>query len=233
MKKELKNLIDSIEDQRLRKKVVDLIDGPTIKIGNINYHGLSLEATPAGKTRHHAYAEGLLQHMIASSTLALSLCNIVEKVYRGKVNRDIVLASILVHDAMKPLTYTQEEDGSYGISPLGEKMDHLTLVVSELIMRGFPLEVVHAVTAHHGRAGPISPRTVEALICFLADYTDATLNGEVLDAARFLVRNCVGEEAGKLTANEAFAIIYAKQIKDCEGVKEEFRRIRGEQQPVS
>jgi len=229
MRRELRRLVNKVGDDALRKKVVDIIENPTIKIGNTNYEGLSLEASPAGKSRHHAYSEGLLQHMVASSTLALSLCNIVEKTYHAKISRDIVLASILVHDAMKPLTYTQEEDGSYGISPLGERMDHLTLIVSELIRRGFPLDVIHSVTAHHGRAGPISPRTVEALICFLADFADATLNGEALDAARFLVRDCVGEEAGKLTAEEAFAIIYAKQVRGCDGVREEFRRIRGNQ----
>lgn len=226
MRKELKKLIEEIGDQQLKKKVVDMIENPTIKIGKIEYSGLSLEATPAGKTRHHAYSEGLIQHMIATSTIALSLCDIVEKVYHGKVCRDVVLASTLVHDAMKPLTYAVEEDGSFEDSPLGEKMDHLTLIVSELIRRNFSLDVVHAVTAHHGRAGPISPRTVEALICFLADSTDATLNGDTLDAARFLVRDCVGEEAGQLTAEEAFAIVYAKQTKGCEGVKEEFKRIR-------
>ncbi|MDQ1280118.1 MAG: 7,8-dihydroneopterin 2,3-cyclic phosphate phosphodiesterase [Thermoproteota archaeon] len=229
MRKELKNLVDKIKDQRLRKKVVDVIENPTIKIEKIKYKGLSLEATPAGKTRHHAYSEGLIQHMIASSTIALSLCDIVEKVYHGRVNRDIVLASTLVHDSMKPLTYAVEENGSFEVSPLGEKMDHLTLIVSELIRRDFSLDVIHAVTAHHGRAGPISPRTIEALICFLADSTDATLNGETLNAARFLMRDCLREEAGQLTAEQAFAIVYAKQTKGCEGVKEEFKRIRNKE----
>lgn len=213
-----------IRDESLRRKVADIIENPTVMIENIRYEGLSLEVSPAGKIRHHSYSEGLIQHMIASSTFARSLCNIVEKVYHANVDRDIVLASVLVHDIMKPLTFTQKKDGTYGTSTLGERVDHLTLVVSELIKRDFPLEVIHSVTAHHGKEGPMSPRTIEALICFLSDFVDATLNGEVLNAARFLVRDCIGEETGQITAEEAFAIIYAKQTEGCEGVRDAFKR---------
>jgi len=228
MKRELRGLVNRISDKGLKKKVIALIEGSAVEIGDAKYEGLPIEASPAAVRGHHSYPEGLLQHMIASATIALTLCQIIQKTYHGKVNRDVVLAAIIAHDLMKPLVYLQKEDGTYRMSPLGERIDHLTLIVSELIRRGFPLDVIHAVTAHHGQSSPISPRTVEALVCFVSDYADATLNGETLNAARFLVRDCVSEEAGPLTAEQAFAIVYAKQTKGCEGVVEELEKIREE-----
>jgi 7,8-dihydroneopterin 2',3'-cyclic phosphate phosphodiesterase len=123
------------------------------------------------------------------------------------------------------LTYSEGEEG-YKMSPLGEKLDHLTLAVAELIRRGFPIDVVHAVAAHHGRGGPSPPRTIEALICSLADSVDAGLNGEALNAARWLVRDCLGEEVKMLTAEEAFSILRAKQDRGCEGVAAAYEKIR-------
>ena len=97
-------------------------------------------------------------------------------------------------------------------APLAERLDHLTLAVSELIRRGFPLNLIHIVCAHHGgTAGPIWPRTTEALVCHLADVTDSRLNGEVLRAARYLSRTATGEELHIGTSKEAFEIVRSKQ----------------------
>jgi len=216
--------LNRIRDGELKRKVKDLLEDPTVNIGGTKFQGLPLETSPASKRRHHSYPKGLIQHMETVATIGLTLSDIVEKTYNTPVNRDIVLATALIHDIMKPLTYTEEE--TYGTSPLGERLDHLSLAVAEVIRRGFPLEVVHAVAAHHGRGGPVSPRTIEALICNLADEADAALNGETLNAAQYLISNCVGEESGRLSAEEAFAIVRAKQEKGCPGVVEEFEEIR-------
>jgi 7,8-dihydroneopterin 2',3'-cyclic phosphate phosphodiesterase len=226
MEMELRNLVDKIEDRALRKKVVEFIEDPSIKIGGKLYRGLSMETSPASKSSHHSYPKGLLQHTISTSKLALKMCDIVEETYKTEVERDTVLASTILHDVMKPLTYIRRGDGTYGSSSLGERVDHLTLAVSELVRRGFPLEVVHAVASHHGRSGPISPHTIEALLCSLADLTDATLNSETLRAAEFLVRDCVGEDFEHLSAEEAFAIVDAKKTGGCEEVKRIFEKMR-------
>ncbi|MFH0897878.1 MAG: HD domain-containing protein [Candidatus Bathyarchaeota archaeon] len=223
---ELRRTANKIKDKSLRDKVINLIQNPEMHIGGKIYEGSSLEISPASRNRHHSYEGGLIQHIISSSTIAITLCDIVERIYRGRVDRDIVLASVIIHDLMKPLTYKLREDGGYDTSLLGEQMDHLTLIVSKLIERGFPLEIVHAVTAHHGRNGPSSPRTVEALICFLADSTDATLNGEVLNAAKYLIDRYVGEQVRQLSAEESFSIVYAKQRRDDAGVKDAFKEMK-------
>ncbi len=223
---ELRELVDKIQDQVLKQKVLDLVADPTIRIGENTYSGLPLESSPASRHLHHSYPGGLAQHTTSTCLVALTLCDIAEQTYHAKVNRDIVLAATIAHDLMKPLTYTSEEEESYGSSPLGDKMDHLTLIVAKLIEKGFPLEVVHAVAAHHGEHGPISPRTVEALICNLSDSTDAALNGEVLKAAKFHVERCTGERIEHLDAEQAFAIVNAAQSEGCEAVKRTLEKIR-------
>jgi len=217
--------LNKIQDEELRQRVMGLLEDPTVRIGDTTYQGLPLRTSPASKRHHHSYPSGLIQHMETVATISLALSDIVERTYRTPVNRDVVLAAVLIHDVMKPLTYTEEGE-DYATSLLGERLDHLSLAVAELIKRGFPLDIIHAVAAHHGKGGPVGPRTIEALVCSLADGIDASLNGETLNAAKYLVFDCLGEEAGRLSAEEAFAIVRAKQERGCAGVVEEFEKIR-------
>jgi putative nucleotidyltransferase with HDIG domain len=214
----IKALVDKIRDKELRKKVIELLENPVFEVGGKVYSGLPLEVSPAGLSHHHCYPGGYVEHIISTTNLALALCNSVEKVYHGKVNRDLVVAGILLHDIFKPVTYTVNEDGSYGTTSLADYMDHLSIVISELVRRGFPLELIHVISAHHGEYGPIRPHTIEALICHLADLMDSRLNGEVLNAAAYLVRKAVGEELPGLTSKEAFEIIHSKAVEGWEGV---------------
>jgi 7,8-dihydroneopterin 2',3'-cyclic phosphate phosphodiesterase len=222
--KKLLKFVNEIKDKELRNKVRDVLEDPSIIIAGNKITGLPLWTSPASKKHHHSYPKGLLQHIAAVSALGTTLSDLVEQTYGTPVNRDVVLASTLLHDIMKPLTYTQEDAG-YGTSPLGERLDHLSLAVAELVRRGFPLEIIHAVAAHHGKSGPSSPKTIEALICSLSDELDASLNGEVLDAARYLIHDCVGADVKGLSAEEAFRIVRAKQEKGCSAVTELFRKI--------
>ena len=222
----IKALADKIRDKELRKKVIKLLENPVFEVGGKVYSGLPLNVSPAGLSHHHCYPGGYVEHIISTTNLALALCNSVEKVYHGKVNRDLVVAGILLHDIFKPLTYTVNEDGSYGTTGLADYMDHLSLVISELVRRGFPLELIHVVSAHHGEYGPIRPHTIEALICHLADLMDSRLNGEVLNAAAYLVRKAIGEELPGLTSKETFAIIHSKAVEGWEGVTKTVEKIK-------
>ncbi|MGQ9531027.1 MAG: HDIG domain-containing metalloprotein [Candidatus Bathycorpusculaceae bacterium] len=222
----LKALTNKIQDKKLRKKVTELLENPTFEIDGKKYSGLPLDVSPAGLSHHHCYPGGYIEHVVSTANIALTLCDSVEKVYGGKVNRDLVIAGVLLHDIFKPITYIVNENGSYGSTSLADYMDHLSLVISELVRRGFPLELVHIVSAHHGNYGPISPHTIEALICHLADLMDSRLNGEVLSAAAYLTRKAVGEELPGLTSKEAFEIIHSKAVKGWEGVAKTVERIK-------
>lgn len=230
MKPRLRRIVNIIKDKSLREKVAEIIENPQIKIGDTVYSGLPLEDSPAGRSRHHSYPRGLIEHVVATTEIALMLCDVAKKVYGGKVNCDFVVAGVLLHDIFKPLTYELEGEG-YSTSHLGERLDHLSLITAELIRKDFPLDLVHIVYTHHGgQAGPMWPRTVEALICHLADQTDSQLNGEVLRAARYLSRTATGEELTLLTSKEAFEIVYSKTVEGWEGVSKAVEKIKQKRQ---
>lgn len=221
----LRELADKIRDKKLQNKVIELLQDPTVKIGGKQLQGLPFDVSPAGLSRHHCYPGGYIEHVASTASLAMAMCRCVEKVYHGKVRRDLVIAGVLLHDVFKPVTYIRNENGSYSSSHLAEYLDHLSLVTAELIRRGFPLELVHIVSAHHGNYGPIRPHTIEALICHLSDLMDSRLNGEVLSAAKYLTRKAVGKEPQMLTSKEAFEIVHSKSVDGWIGVKKAVENI--------
>jgi putative nucleotidyltransferase with HDIG domain len=223
----LKKIVDKIKNESLREKVAQFVENPTIEIDGKVYTGMPLDSSPAGISRHHSYPGGFIEHVVASTEIALALCNVIKRVYHGKVNTDLVISGTVLHDIFKPLTYEVDENGTYRGTPLAERLDHLTLIVSELVRRGFPLDLIHIVCAHHGgEAGPMRPRTIEALVCHLADITDSRLNGEVLRAARYLSREATGEELDIVTSKEAFEVVYSKVVEGWDGVKKAVEKIR-------
>lgn len=222
----LRVLTDKIRDKKLREKVTALLEDPTFEINGKKHPFLPLEVAPAGLSHHHCYAGGYIEHVVSTANIALTLCNNVEKVYHGKVNRDFVIAGILLHDIFKPTLYVATENGSYSLTPLADHLDHLSIVIAELIRRDFPLEVIHAVSAHHGDYGPIRPHTLEALICHLADLIDSRLNGEILSAANYLTRKATGAEILGLTSKEALLIVSSKSNEGWRGVAKAVEKIK-------
>lgn len=220
----LVRIVNKIKDAKLRSKVHELLQNPTIKIGGKSFSGISMEESPASIRQHHNYPGGFVEHTLALYELCMSLSRIVQRIYKCKVDTDLVICGVLLHDIFKPATYIQREEGVYRRSALAERVDHLTLASAELIRRGFPLDAVHVVTASHGQYGPIGPMTIEALVCHLGDYAEAKLNGDVLNAARFMVREVTGEEPQRLNGKQAFAIVRVKTDGGWDGLREYLSR---------
>jgi 7,8-dihydroneopterin 2',3'-cyclic phosphate phosphodiesterase len=227
----LKELSDKIRNRKLRRKVVDFLENPTFKLDGKVYSGPSFDVSPGGLAHHHTYEGGYIEHIAATAKLALALCDVVEEVYGGKVNRDLVTAGILLHDIFKPVTYAVDEKGDFTSAAIADYMDHISLATSELVRRDFPVELVHIVAAHYGSYGPIKPRTVEALVLHLADNVDSQLNGQVLDAAGFLTRKATGEYLPKLTSKEAFEIVHSKATEGWKGVEKTVEKIKQKREP--
>jgi 7,8-dihydroneopterin 2',3'-cyclic phosphate phosphodiesterase len=223
---QLKVLVNKIQNENLRQKVLDMLRNPTFVIDGKKHRGLPFDVSPAGKSNHHRYSGGYIEHVASTANIALAMCTSVEEVYNGKVDRDLVLAGTLLHDVFKPVTYSLDEEGGYGSTRLGDYLDHLSIATSELVRRGFPLELVHIVAAHHGNYGPIRPHTIEALICHLADMADSRLNGGILSAASYLARKAAGQELFELNSQEAFEIVRSKVIDSWEGVAKTVEKIR-------
>ena len=216
MMDEVERLAEEIKDEKLRGMVLELLRKPKL---DLNYPCLSVEECPAGAFQHHSYYGGLLQHTIGVTRLSMTLCDLVEGVYGGKVDRDTVVAGALIHDIMKTYTYEPRGDGSYMSSALGEKVDHLTLLVAELYKRGFPVDVVHVAASHHGDVSPVKPRTMEALIVSIADLADSELSRKTLRAAEYLLRQ-MGDSRPKLgSSREALDLVQAKSREGWDGVR--------------
>lgn len=214
----LDELINDIENVSLRKKVRSILNQKGTSI-EIEHKALDLEDAPASIRHHHSYSGGLLDHIKSTMKFALVLCDTIESVYHGKINRDYVIASVLLHDFFKTVTYQKNEDNSYSLTTLGQKLDHLSLILAEAYRMNFPVEVLHILAAHHGEASPIRPHSIEALVVTIADSADAKLINDVFNAARWAKRDCIGKETTQLSAEEAFQLVYVRQNEGCEGVK--------------
>lgn len=230
LKKELFKLAKKIKNKELRRKVEELLKEAPFDVEAVDtaveLKRTSLEEAPAAKSYHHAYKGGLLQHTVATTKLALALCDVIEEVYGGEVDRDVVVAASLLHDLYKVYSYEQKENGEYKFTDCGRLLDHLTMAVRVLFERGFPLEVVHAVLSHHGEASPTSPKTVEALVVHLADLVDTTQNARILGAFQAIMRECQVQEALEGAKVNPYQLVKLKQRKGCQGLKEELLQQR-------
>ena len=204
---DLLGFVDMIEDTELRGKVREFLRDPP---SDVDAPCLPLEVCPAGAYQHHSYAGGLMQHTLSVVRVSLALCDVLEDYYGGEMKRDTVIAGAVLHDVMKCYCYEEADGGGFRSSDFGGRVDHLSLMVGELMSRGFPLDVVHVVAGHHGDVGPTKPKTLEAMVVSLADLIDSEMNGRLLRAAEYLLRR-VGVSRPRFdSGSEAVEVILAK-----------------------
>ena len=225
MNPQLKKIADKIQNVELRTKVVEFLEKPTFSLDGKVYEGPSFDVSPGGITHHHTYRGGYLEHVVATWKIALSLCDVVEEVYGGKVDRDFVAAGVLLHDIFKPITYVEDEGGGFASAPLADYLDHISLATAEMVRRNFPVQLIHIVTAHYGSYGPINPERSRLWWCIWQTNTDSQLNGQVLDAAWYLTRKATGEGVGKMNSKEAFEVVQSKAAEDWSGVEKTVGKI--------
>lgn len=135
----------------------------------------ALRLAPAAKSMHHAYAGGLVQHLVGVCTKALALGG-------STWDRDVIAAGALLHDIGKIETYIISEDIS--ISAPGILMDHIPIGICMLERLGVSVDgrvrslIYNIVLSHHGRleyGSPVLPRFGEAFIVHCADLADSKL----------------------------------------------------------
>jgi 7,8-dihydroneopterin 2',3'-cyclic phosphate phosphodiesterase len=224
----IKEIANKIKDESLRENILNFLENLSIDFEGKSYTGLSMEEAPASRFHHHSYPGGLVEHILSTINIALAICDSIEKIYGGRVNRDLVIGGVILHDIFKPLTYERKDDGAYRNSPLGERLDHLTLATMELFRRGFPLDLIHIVAASHGQAGPIAPKTIEALICHIADEADSKMNGEILNAAKYLIKETTGESWDRINTKTALKILMLKAEGGWDGLKKGIEALKAE-----
>lgn len=143
----------------------------------------AFKQAPAAKSMHHAFLGGLLEHTLSLMQLADRVCPLYPK-----VNRDIVLLGLFLHDLGK--TRELVYDRTFGYSDRGELIGHIVdgaimlhdkaqLVMREQSMRfpaGFITVLQHIIISHHGElefGAAKLPMTPEALLVSMLDNLDA------------------------------------------------------------
>ena len=139
-----------------------------------------LKTWPAGKTIHHAYQSGLLEHILSCAQLAELLCP------RYQCNFNYVLAGCILHDLCK--IYELSEGAQVEYTEEGKLVGHLVKGV-ELIdrfsypIKRFPysmkLHLKHILLSHHGEyafGSPKIPQTSEAMLVHQIDLMDSKMN---------------------------------------------------------
>jgi 3'-5' exoribonuclease len=171
-------LMQSMEDPFAQKLALTILEDPELK-------KLIIRA-PAAKNVHHAYAGGLLEHVLSVCRI-LDLLAIHYRNYYGKaVSRDLLLLGGLLHDIGKIFELSFERGTEY--STEGRLLGHL-IQGCELVdktcakIENFPEQlrvlVKHQILAHHGRmeyGSPKLPHTMEALIVHMVDDLDSKVN---------------------------------------------------------
>ncbi|OON99594.1 MAG: phosphohydrolase [Epulopiscium sp. Nele67-Bin004] len=165
-------LIDELQDEHLKK----LLEG--IFYNEATHKSFLLQS--AGKSVHHAYLNGLLEHTISVTEIGKHLCG-----FYDNVNQEIVVAGCLLHDLgkLKELSGFPTNDYTDEGQLLGHIVMGYEMVAIEIAKYpDFPTELAvilkHILVSHHGEleyGSPIRPKCIEAMIVHLADYTDSRI----------------------------------------------------------
>jgi 3'-5' exoribonuclease len=169
--------ISSMTDERLKELLERIFNGDRFKESFIG--------APAAKGWHHSYVGGLAEHVHDMIKLALRAAEVYPE-----VNRDLLLAGILLHDIgkMKELSVTNHISYSDG----GRLVGHIVLGVEMLDgylgeMDGFPeelgMKLKHMILSHHGsleHGSPVLPMTVESMLLHYLDNMDAQVRGVLM-----------------------------------------------------
>ncbi len=152
-----------------------------------------LKRSPAAIALHHAYVGGLLEHTLSLLDLAVLIFGKKDdsSSHYPKVNRDLILTGIFLHDIGK--AWELECDTAFRYSDAGQLVGHIVqgavLIdrkcgeVEEETGKPFPATLQHALThivlAHHGThefGSPRLPATPEAIAVHHLDNLDAKVH---------------------------------------------------------
>ena len=172
MYKKLLKIVDDLSDVYIRDLLRNIItDGEIAR---------RLKTWQAGKSIHHAYQSGLLEHILSCTELALTL----SKHYR--VNHNYVVAGCVLHDLCKIYELTDGINVEY--TEEGKLVGHLVKGL-EIVdrfsykIKNFPhylkMHLKHILLSHHGEyeyGSPKIPQTSEAYLVHLIDLMDSKMS---------------------------------------------------------
>lgn len=169
---ELLEIVHSLDDVYIRDLLKNVLNDPEI--------ARRLKKWQAGKTIHHAYESGLLEHILSCSKLAIHLSEFY------KANKNYVVCGAILHDLCKIYELTDDINVEY--TEEGKLVGHLVKgleIVDRFSYRieNFPyqmkLHIKHILLSHHGEyeyGSPKIPQTVEAMLVHLIDHMDSKIH---------------------------------------------------------
>lgn len=171
MFKKLMQIVDGLSDVYIRDLLRNILSDQEI--------ARRLKIWQAGKSIHHAYRSGLLEHILSCSELAL----VLSKHYH--VNPNYVVAGCILHDLCKIYELTDGLNVEY--TEEGKLVGHLVKGL-EIVdrfsykIKDFPhylkMHLKHILLAHHGEyeyGSPKVPQTSEAYLVHLIDMMDSKM----------------------------------------------------------
>ena len=182
---DIQSLCTSIRDPRLHRLCAHFL----------THMGDRFRRTAAAKKNHHARRGGLVEHVAQMMRSAAALCPVYPR-----LNRDLMLTGVLLHDCGKLWENSYPEDGFAQIHSLhGEMLGHIPLGI-ELVNKlwndllatpeaepwksikpsaeATRLHLLHLIGSHHGQyefGSPVLPRTPEAFALHYIDNLDAKM----------------------------------------------------------
>ncbi len=124
----------------------------------------------------------LIGHVQGVTRMALAMADVAQKLHGVAIDRDLLIASCLLHDVSKPLESAPHSGGSptggrvppARITEFGEKIQHGVYGAHKIWKRSLPktLELAHLVITH-ARASNTRAKSYEAALLFYADWADS------------------------------------------------------------
>lgn len=169
---ELQGVVAGVTNPWIRKLLERVLDDPSI--------AERLRRAPAGKSMHHAYIGGLLEHIV-------SLCGLCRRVapHYPEIEVELLLSGAILHDIGKLDELFYER--AFGYTTEGQLLGHITIGLRLLekkmeAIEGFPADlrllIQHLILSHHGKeefGSPKLPSFPEALMLHYLDDLDSKL----------------------------------------------------------
>ncbi len=172
MQKELFERIEKIQNEYLKRLLRQILKGKRYE---------SFLNKPAGKSWHHSYLHGLLEHTLE----VIKICDLMCDVH-PELNRDLLTTGAILHDFGKTQELSASMDFDY--TDKGRLLGHIVIAAIEVEkaaakIEWFPEELknqlLHLILSHQGKlefASPVEPKTLEAITLYHADELSAKTN---------------------------------------------------------
>jgi putative nucleotidyltransferase with HDIG domain len=116
---------------------------------------------------------GLVDHILWVLEASLNMASLAEERMGVKVNRDLLIAAVLLHDLGKAYEYRRAGEG-FEKTEIGKGFMHGFWGAHVSILEGAPLELSHLISTHCF-VSPVQPHLLEGVIMHYADLAHADI----------------------------------------------------------